>query len=350
MLTCLVPLIIIMLAFVLIKRNGGLDRRVKILYLIIFWLEIPGAAIRTAISGLVLLVLLTPLWMMFAIVTLLGSVAAYVADKNPWSTGTTLGSVLLVIGAIIVVIGSLIAGWGPNLWSLATMLGLRGGAKETRWELDARVMSKTREEVRHCQALSHIQTLAKITLKAPVAVFAIDSLLPRAFTIGSTLFLTKGLLKSNDLMALTCRELYYLQSGDARLVLALRRLVIPPFYALSRFAGHLAPGNLAFSVIEAANERYIALVVYLSTFFGALAGGGFGILVMNPFIVRYFLGAMTRANIFATQIGLGNPLADYYDTYEYFDFAIPYIYRPKVSGELLRDDIIRWQRGERWAI
>ena len=33
---------------------------------------------------------------------------------------------------------------------------------------------------------------------------------------------------------------------------------------------------------------------------------------------------------------------------EFFDFAVPYIYRPLSSTELQIDDIIRWQRGERW--
>ena len=73
-----------------------------------------------------------------------------------------------------------------------------------------------------------------------------------------------------------------------------------------------------------------------------------GIIIMSPLVVRYLTKAQGKANIFATEIGLGNPLADYYETNQYFDFAVPYIYRPLSSTELQIDDIIRWQRGERW--
>ncbi len=228
------------------------------------------------------------------------------------------------------------------------MLGFRGGHRETAWEMGGRRLSKTREAARYGPSLAHIQGLARRSLKHPAAVFAIDSPLPRAWSVGSTLFMTSGLLKSNHLMSVVCRNLYYFESGDARFVLALRRLVMPPMYLLSRFKHHLAPGNLAFSLLSAAEERYAPVIIYITTFLGALAGGGMGIIVTSPLIVRYLLKAQGKANIFATEIGLGNPLSDYYETNQYFDFAVPYIYSPLSSTELQIDDIIRWQRGERW--
>jgi hypothetical protein len=343
---CATPIIVLMLAVIFLRRSEGLTRGAKLLYLLIFWLEIPGSFVRGGVSVFVFAAALTPLWLIFATITGISWLISYLGGHP--APPLKLALFFFALGGAIVVVLSLIAGFGPLVASLLSMLGLRGGNRETAWEMGGRRLSKTREAARYGPALAHIQSLAKRALKAPAAVFAIDSPLYRAWSVGSTLFMTSGLLKSQHLMSLVARNLYYLESGDARFCLALRRFVIPPAYLLSRFSGHLAPGNLAFSVLAATEGRYTPLLMYMGAFLGALAGGGMGIVITSPLVVRYLRCAQGRANIFATEIGLGNPLADYYEINSYFDFAVPYIYRPLSSTELQIDDIIRWQRGERW--
>jgi hypothetical protein len=346
--SCLVPLIILIAAYFLLRRKKGVDPEAKLIYLIVFFLEIPGSVVRAAIASLAATIVLTPLWIVMGLIVLIYWGINYLAGNYAPPIKLIIAS--YAIGGLIVSILALIGGFGPLVWSLLCMLGLKGGHRETAWEMNARKLSKTREAVYYGHKLAHILSLAKRNLDGPAAVFAIDSPLPRAWTVGSTLFMTSSLLKGEHLMGLISRNLYYLQSGDARFCLAMRRFVMPPAYIFSRFKHHLAPGNLAFSLLSVAEERYAALAVYITTFVGALAGGGIGIVFMNYFIVRYLRKAQTRANIWATDIGLGSPLVTYYDHHAYFDFAVPYIYRPFSSTELQIDDILRWQRGERWKI
>jgi hypothetical protein len=343
---CLIPIVITIIAAVFIKRKEGLDVRAKLLYLVIFILEIPGSAVRAVISSFLTMLVFAPVWFVFGLVTLIVTARGYLTGD--FTPPYRLIITFYIIGGGIIGIGGLIGGYGPLVWSLLCMLGLRGGNKETAWEMGGRRLSKTREAVNYGPRLAHIQSLARRGLKAPAAVFAIDSPLSRAWTVGSTLFMTSELLKGKHLMPVVCRNLYYLESGDSRFCLALRRLVMPPAYIFSRFKHHLAPGNLAFAALSAVEERYAPLALYTGTFLGSLAGGGLGIILMSPLIVRYLKGAQGRANIWATEIGLGNPLVDYYEGNAHFDFAVPYIYRPLSSTELQIDDIIRWQRGERW--
>jgi hypothetical protein len=69
---------------------------------------------------------------------------------------------------------------------------------------------------------------------------------------------------------------------DARLMLALRRLVITPMYFLSSSLGQLAPGLVSVVARMAEADTYIVSVVtWLLHLFLAAAGGGMGLLLLT---------------------------------------------------------------------
>src|SRR6266508_3336728 len=116
---CMAPIIALILAFILIRRNHGLERRAKLIYLIVYWLEIPGSFLRGGFVSIVIAAALTPLWIIFGIIT----GVSYLI--NP-STLPRLMALFFTLGGGLVSILAVIVGFGPLVWSLLCMLGLRG--------------------------------------------------------------------------------------------------------------------------------------------------------------------------------------------------------------------------------
>jgi hypothetical protein len=58
--------------------------------------------------------------------------------------------------------------------------------------------------------------------------------------------------------------------------LALRRLILPPFYWLSQAAGQIAPGNLSMAVLTSVSSDTVMnmTILWILGVFFSLAGGG----------------------------------------------------------------------------
>jgi len=125
---------------------------------------------------------------------------------------------------------------------------------------------------------------------------------------------------------------------DGQLVLALRRLVLPPIYFLSRSLGTVAPGTLVYSVGSGNVSGCLAsgLVLFLS-FFLSLAGGGFGLWLLNPLWVAYWRQREFVADDYAKQLELSGPLRAFLEQHKVQDVAAPYFLSEAPSSELRID-------------
>ncbi len=106
MLYCIIPLVLLMLAVVFLRRNEGLTRGAKLLYLIVFWLEIPGSIVRGGFSYILIAAALTPLWIIFALIAAINWGINYL-NGHP-APPINLGFFFFVLGVAIVSIGSLV--------------------------------------------------------------------------------------------------------------------------------------------------------------------------------------------------------------------------------------------------
>lgn len=352
---CLIGLVVItppvMLAGFLV-RTRGLNARAKLLYLATLVLELPGVAARAIIAVLITPIVLTPVWVLFGfIVLVLGLIALITGEVAGRDIGTNLlvsigGGLWGFASAISLVLGfgfvSLMS-WGPLLWSFANLLGLRGGNRFTPWALGARRPSD-RERDAIVQALTTIRTRAQRHIQGPSHWYVIDAIEERAFVIGTTLYVTRQLLRSKHLTALLAHELGFVNAISGRMVLALRRLVVPPIYLLSYALRQLAPGNLPITSTSTSGGYAAAVTAWVVSALLAAAGGGLGEFVLYPLWVGFWRTQVYEADRFAAELGFAQGLIDYLEQHEFFDVAVPYFFTPEPYVELRIDELMRYQR------
>jgi hypothetical protein len=131
-----------------------------------------------------------------------------------------------------------LVGFLPVLWSLFTLLvaEMGSGRSESR-KLGARRPTAVLGEAQAIErALSELLATASergVILSKPLRyepVIVIDNPLPNSYTVGRVMYLTSGVFKTPYVKTLLAHELGHLKARDGRLLLALRRLIIPLAY------------------------------------------------------------------------------------------------------------------------
>lgn len=131
-----------------------------------------------------------------------------------------------------------LVGFMPILWSLLTLVVAEwaSGRSEARKLGARRPTAVLGEDQAINRALSELLETARqkgITLYKPLSVtpvMVIDNPLPNSYTVGRVMYLTSGVFKTPYVKTLLAHELGHLRARDGRLLLAMRRLIIPLAY------------------------------------------------------------------------------------------------------------------------
>lgn len=131
-----------------------------------------------------------------------------------------------------------LVGFMPILWSLITLVVAEwaSGRSEARKLGARRPTAVLGEDQAINRALSELLETARqkgVTLNKPLSVtpvMVIDNPLPNSYTVGRVMYLTSGVFKTPYVKTLLAHELGHLRARDGRLLLALRRLIIPLAY------------------------------------------------------------------------------------------------------------------------
>jgi hypothetical protein len=325
--TWILAVLLIIIAVRVVRKGKKLNKRARLTYLLTFFLELPTMPIRGAVGALIGLI---PT--MFILIPVLFTIYA-IALVNAVRTGSGLATLrtlfvapfaVLAIAGFVMGLCALIAAIGPPLYSLATLTGMHGGYKLTKKAMRARELSG-REFKRYEQCVNHLLGLSGGTLHAPTHIFAIKSYEERGFTVGTTMFVTSAALKGKHLLVIIAKEMYMVNSANGSLILALRRFLIPLMYLFGALTFRFAPGGIW------AKVGGVLL---------ALAGGGFGVLLSSPLWLKYVREEMYTSDAFVKSLGIGHPLADFLETHEHLDFAVPYFFDPLPDSELRIDRLL----------
>src|SRR6266498_2798187 len=130
---CIVPLVVFAVAVFAIRRSTSLPTKARLIYLLTFALEIPGAIIRFPVGAVIGSVLLLPLWIIFGFITVVAAGITLWKYHNPTIGVMIVGLPLSTLGGLIVGLVALAVAFGPVVWSVLCVLGLRGGHSFTRF-------------------------------------------------------------------------------------------------------------------------------------------------------------------------------------------------------------------------
>lgn len=314
------------------------------LYALTLLLELPGVLFRYIlvagffwiISKLTELLVLLSSWSAM-------SASSLPADAAPPTNGGIIGFFILLLIQFTSVAQLLahIIGWGPLVLSLASFI-LRGGNIFRRYSLGARVPStREHEAVKNAIDLLIDSAPQGLKLRMMQDFFILDSpdIQQQATVIGSTVYFTRGLVRAqNNLLAALAHSLGHLNSLDGKLTLALRRLVLPPVYLLSRALKQLAPGVVKVGASAAGPAGCLAGgVFFLCSAFLSLAGGGFGVFVLSPLWAWYWQQRTFAADAFAADLGQSGNLITYLETFQGSEGAVPYLLSETPAAELRID-------------
>jgi len=346
---CIVPLAFLFTALLIVSSVARMAETAKKAYVVTIFFELLCSFLRAGLSFPLIAAVLTPLWILFGVVSLVGGVAMGIKNDNilSFASGASIiGGILFTVGMAIVTTLAIVVGWGPVVSSFLSLTGLRGGKRAKPTGIEARDESD-REKVRRVNELINIQTRTNVTLKVPAAVRVIHSPLVRGWVIGSTLYLTQGALKSPDFPALLAHLLYFLNCPDGRIILSIRRLLVRPAYWISKGMFFLAPGNPISVIKETGEGRPGGLIVWMLTGFMALAGGGLGLIITRLMWRKHWTQAIYRADMYAARLGYAQQLITYLEKHEWvdlFEIAVPYPALPPNFVELRIDRLITFQK------
>jgi Zn-dependent protease with chaperone function len=223
---------------------------------------------------------LSPSWVLlyaatFAIQALCATVRAFLAYPPLWLVLTMAGHSTASAHPL-----ALALGYGPLALSLAT-LALPAGGWFWRAEVGGREPSE-RERLIYDDAIEVLRR-SDPALREPRSWFVLDEPEVNAAAYAGTLMLTRGLLESGQLEPVLAHELGHVNSSDARLTTALRRLTTPP------------------------RRRVRAL--------SFLASGALGVWLTRPAWAAYWRSREFAADAYATRLGQGERLARFLDEY-----------------------------------
>jgi Zn-dependent protease with chaperone function len=213
----------------------------------------------------------------FAIQAVCAAIRALVAYPLLWLALTIAGYSTAPAHVLAPVVG-----YGPLALSLATLI-LPVGGWLWREQTGGRTPSQ-RERLIYEDALEVLKQ-ANPGLRPPRKWFVLDDPDVNAAAYADTLMVTRGLLESGDLEPVLAHELSHLNSSDARLAAALRRLTTPP---RRRMPSPLGPVSF-------------------------LASGALGVWLTRTAWAAYWRAREFEADSYAAHLGQAHPLARFLD-------------------------------------
>lgn len=236
----------------------------------------------------------------------------------------------------------------PLLGSIHAILGLGSGSLLTRFVLGARRLS-TRERAAITEALAEISEVAERNgmgdkIRTFPHIYVLDGISSYAYLIGTTLYISAGAIRSEDLKVLLVHELGHLNHGDGGVILALRRLLFPLNQLLVGGVKDYSTGRVG---KKTKLQEFDALQLYYSVintmlfFVLAFAGGGFGVWLTSWFWAGYFRERDYDADAFVARCGFGDELITFLEQGLFYDTSIPYMAGWQPVNEL-RIDVLQY--------
>ena len=217
-----------------------------------------------------------------------------------------------------------------------------GGGLLTRFVLGARQMSN-REKGTIYAALQEIASQAKKPVKGFSDAYILDTPFDQVNLIGTTLYISSGVVRSENLRVLLAHEIAHLDNSDGRTVLALRRLVFFPFQlflaGVKSFSTNKPNPKPELKEFEAM-EVYYFLMNKLIFVFCALWGGGLGVWLMSWHWAKYFREADYKADAFVASLGYKDQLIEYLEQDKFYDTSVPYMVGWRPANELRIDRLM----------
>lgn len=241
----------------------------------------------------------------------------------------------------------------PHLLSLLALQGLPGGDRWTVVVRGARAPTPFEDAVMW-RALDELDAASGgwvATVLGNTRLFVLEGTELSACVVGTGLYITRPLLDADTryLAPVLAHELGHLDSGDARLVLALRRFEVPEGKRVAIGADRLAGG-----AVRAGTLTRHPLGCLLGFWFGLIfklfgfGRGGLGLRVTGPGWAGYWREREFAADRYAHALGQGRGLIEYLRRNRFLDAAIPYF--PLVSEQPYiteRIDRLRLLEGDR---
>lgn len=324
------------------------------LYVATLMLEFPGMVARFVIAFVFGWLLFSPLWVIVLLVGVL-----YVQAGEPAREAIRTENLVWFMWRLNIFL-ALLAAFANVLLSLATVTGLLikyfTGGFLTRIKLGARPPSQ-REWEQVLAAIERIVSSAPEELRrqivAPTDWYVIDDPLPNGFVVGSTLYLTRELIRSSHLAAVMAHEYGHLNSTDGRMTLALNRFQLPlgSLFTLWRTQQARRAAQSDKPLVEQAFDDLgrstaitlgCAAIIFLVLM--ALSVGGLGLLLLNPLWTWYWRQREYRADNFAAQCGFGGELVEFLEKYQYFDVATPFFMAEHPYTELRIDALQAYEQ------
>jgi Zn-dependent protease with chaperone function len=232
-------------------------------------------------------------------------------------------------------VGSIFAG-GPILYSLLVMSGMPSGHGLVRHAFRAR--HPTPAELQRIEAT--YDRILSPHASRPHHTFVIDTPGINAWVSGTSLFIKSDLLRTHYLAPVLAHEFGHLHSLDGRLVLALRVLVIPGAFTLSRLLLALlyllqrfilfvtnalvravGGGHRLVAVLQVLFNVFLDMLPYLLIIF---AMGGVGPKILGRLWCRYFIRREYRADAYAAKLGQGPLLVELFRQLMLIDVEVPW--------------------------
>ena len=261
--------------------------------------------------------------------------AEYYSPAPFWENVSIVFSEELTKKVVDSLLFAFIIGFAPILWSLITLWipGLATGAEEAR-KLGARKAVGALGEVQAIEtALRELRAAAKANktpFSEPVAVLVTPNMFPGAYTVGRIIYLHTGLFKTSYLKATLAHELGHLTAKDGRLLLALRRLIIPLAYWFGidrspKPAGLLSGGQVYKIDMGDDAAMYYKMKTLTTKLNMAFWLGGLGLLYRSMQWADAWKVKDFRADAFACKLGEGQNLKQFLSEYQELDMAQPYL-------------------------
>lgn len=248
----------------------------------------------------------------------------------------------LASNAWAILIVTLLIAYANILVSLMAFAGFGGGSLLTRFVLGAREPS-TREREQLMEVFRQMAEGVDFPIRSFSRLYIIDSTMAYANLIGTTLYISSTAIRGAHLQPLIAHEFGHLNYGDGSLILALRRLVFPPFSLFisgirdfSTNRPDYKPSVKAFDAMQIFYSMLNAIIFFSIAFIG----GGIGVWVMSWAWASYFRKRDYAADAFGAQLGYRDPLLEYLEQGTFYDTSVPYMLGWQPSNELRIDRLL----------
>lgn len=247
---------------------------------------------------------------------------------------------------------ALVCGYANVLASLVAYSGSGSGSLLTRFVLGARETSRREQETLD-QVFARIVDQVDFPVDSFSKLYVVDSTLEWVNLIGTTVYVSSGAIRGRHLPALLAHELGHLNQGDGSRILALRRLVFPPFQVfisgIRDFSTSRPPYRPELKEFDA-EQIYYAIVNKVLFFTLAFLGGGIGVWVLSWSWASHFRAKDYEADAFTVRLGYKDELIEYLEENKFYDAAVPYMLGWRPANELRIDRLLHLEESEAAAV